>query len=46
MMQKPLLLFSLDKMDKVSLHAMKAYGGSEGISPLILNFGTKQRLLL
>jgi len=46
MVQKSLLLFSMDKVDKVPLHAMKGYGGSEGTAPLILNLGTRQRLLL
>jgi hypothetical protein len=45
-MQKSLLLFSLDKVDKESLHAMKAYGGSKDTAPHILNLGTRQRLLL
>jgi len=46
MNQQYLLLFSLDKVDKVPLYAMKAYGGSEVRAPLILNLGTRQRLLL
>ena len=45
-MQKSLLLFSLVKVDKVPLNAMKEYGGSERRAPLILNLGTRQRLLL
>ena len=46
MMLKSLLFFSLDKVDKVPLHVMKAYGGSEGTAPPILNLGTRQRVLL
>ena len=45
-MQKSLLLFTLGKIDKVPLHAMKADGESEGKAPLILNLGTRQRLSL